>query len=102
MNPEALIPIGFFMMPVAIVFIVFHYRLKSREIEADLEARRLADQGALAQVNARLDRLESVILAASQIGAVGRAADRQLYEAPPLPEELASSPVSTGRRDPLR
>ena len=51
-----------FGMPVAIVFVINHFKYKNRELEAELEARRLLSERDKTELSARIERLENVLL----------------------------------------
>ncbi|GAC1346542.1 MAG: hypothetical protein NVSMB23_24330 [Myxococcales bacterium] len=83
-----------FGMPVAIVFIAKHFKLRNRELDAEIEARRFWNEKERAQFQARIERIEAVLFQRA-----GALPDRDLLESPPAAE--AGVPVSV-RRDPLR
>jgi hypothetical protein len=95
---QALIPIisvlATFGMPVAIVFIVKHFKLRNRELEAEIEARKFWNESERAQFQSRIERLESALFQR----AIAPMPDRGLLEGPPGEE---ASRQMTGRRDPL-
>ena len=70
--------IATFGMPVAIVFVVNHFKYKNRELEAELEARRLLSERDKTELLARIERLENVLLGgarpAAQVAQQGPAA----------------------------
>ena len=103
--------IATFGMPVAIVYVVKYFKFRHRELEAELEARRMVSERDKVQLEARIERLESVLLAGAQIS---RAQQPQLappvpqqrplpelYQPPPLPEG-AGPPGAPGKREPTR
>ena len=93
-----------FGMPVAIVFIVKHFKYRDRELEAELEARRMLSERDKAQLEARIERLENALFArlpAATAPVAPQVEGREsLYEPPPLPPlEGRGEP---GKRDPTR
>jgi hypothetical protein len=70
-----------FGMPVAIVWTVHHFRFRKRELEAELEARRMLGERDKAELSARIERLESVLL-----GQAGQARQQ-------VPEPVALPPT---------
>jgi hypothetical protein len=92
-----LVPIASVLMPVGIVFIVMHFRMRQKELDAELETRRLFSKQDRVELEARIARLEAVLLAASRVAPV---ASPELYEAPPLADQPVGAPA--GRRDPIR
>jgi hypothetical protein len=89
-----------FGMPVAIVFTVMHFRFRHRELEAELEMRRMIAQQQGTQLQARVERLESVLLSQQPAQAAALPAplpaDASLYEPPPL---AAAEPQAAGKRE---
>jgi hypothetical protein len=81
-------------MPIAIVFIVMHFRFRHRELAADLEARKLWSEKERALLEARVARLENALF---QRGATPALPDRSLMEAPPASAAAAAAQY----RDPL-
>src|SRR6478609_3132307 len=49
-------------MPVLIVFVVAHFRFKNKELQADIEARKHLSERDRAYLEARIDRIEQVLL----------------------------------------
>lgn len=99
-----------FGMPVAIVYVVKYFKYRHRELEAELEARRMLSERDKAQLEVRIERLESVLLAGAraplpQQQLAPPVAQQQpvpeLYEPPPLPEG-AWLPGTPGKREPTR
>lgn len=84
-----------FGMPVAIVFIVKHFKIRNRELDAEIEARRFWNEKERAQFQARVERLENALF---QRGSAPLA-DRGLLESPPN-EELDR--LAAAGRGPLR
>jgi hypothetical protein len=64
-------------MPVAIVFIHKYFKLRNRELEAEIEARRAWTVKERSLFEARVDRLEAALFER------GAPATRSLLEAPP-------------------
>ena len=90
-----------FGMPVAIVYIVKHFKLRDREL---LLEEKIAERGGSAQVDARLARLETALTAVlqrleQQAPADAPALDRASWEAPSSIDEqqpgLPAAPTRT-------
>ena len=54
-----------FGMPVGIVFLVKHFKYKQLELDAELQARKLISERDRAELEKRIERLESVIMGAN-------------------------------------
>jgi hypothetical protein len=84
-----------FGMPVGIVFVVKRFKFKHRELEAELEARKMISERDRAELEKRIERLESVVMGARAPG-----------PAPLLPASSSSAlyepPVSIPPGDPVR
>ena len=86
-----------FGMPVAIVFVVNHFKYKNRELAAELEARRMLSERDKAELSARIERLENVLLGAraQQLAPLQAPAALpepiQFPEAAPLDEQQAAA-----------
>ncbi len=91
-----------FGMPVAIVFVVNHFKYKNRELEAELEARRLLSERDKAELSARIERLENVLLGgarpAAQVAAPQQA-PAALHAALPDFPATESDEEQAARRD---
>jgi hypothetical protein len=87
-----------FGTPVAIVFAIKHFKYKHRELEAELEERKLISSNDRLELEKRIERLESVIMGARAPAvsappqALSPARDPALYEAPP--SETATAPAT--------
>jgi hypothetical protein len=81
-------------MPVAIVFIVKHFTLRHRELDAEIEARRFWNESERAQFQARIERLESALFQRAS----PPLSDRSHLEGPP--GEEAGRQIAA-RRDPV-
>lgn len=84
-----------FGMPVGITFVVKHFKYKHRELEAELEARKMLSDRDRAELEKRIERLESVVMGARAPG-----------PAPLMPASSSSAlyepPVSIPPGDPVR
>jgi hypothetical protein len=90
-----------FGMPVAIVFVVKHFSFKHRELEAELEARRMLGETQAARLEARLERVEAALISQSGHGMQEpRGINPALAEAPP--HEGASEPFASTKNEPVR
>jgi len=89
-----------FGMPVAIVFVVNHFKYKNRELEAELEARRLLSERDKAELSARIERLENVLLggARQQVAAQQQAPAALPAPLPDFPEASPSEEQQAARR----
>ncbi len=111
MNPELveqLIPIVAIVMtlglPVGIVFVVKHFGFKHRELEAELEARKMISERDRAELERRIERLETVVMGARAQAPHGSHApllppisSSALYEPPvSIPPE---APVQPGKKE---
>ena len=93
-----------FGAPVSIVFLLKYFKYRHRELEAELEARRMLSERDKAQLEARIERLENALFArlpAATAPVAPQVEGREsLYEPPPLPPlEGRGEP---GKRDPTR
>ena len=91
---EALIPIvsilAVFGMPVAIVFVAKFFKLKEKEIALEGEAQRWAEKQS-AQLEARVQRLESVLMSLDQD--LRTRLSRPLLQQPARPELMEGPPA---------
>ncbi len=91
-----------FGCPVGCLFVLKHFSFKHRELEAELEARKLLSARDRAELEKRIERLESVVMgarAAASVGASGllpASSSSALYEPPnSLPPGDALAPGGT-------
>ena len=111
-----------FGFPVLIVFVIQHFKFKNRELQAELESRRLLGERDRAYLESRIERLEQVVMsqAGRGYGAPPLAMSQQapvppnpvgplqgpmlanpgLFEPPPVPEGPQTAPG--GKREPTR
>ncbi len=92
-----------FGCPVGIVFVLKHFAFKHRELEAELEARKMLSNRDRAELEKRIERLESVVMGARVAGAVAplapASASSALYEPPPsTPSEPSGAPEGTRQK----
>jgi hypothetical protein len=96
--------IATFGMPVAIVFVVKHFKFKSRELEAEIEVRRMLSDRDKAELAARIERLENVLLGGARAPAQGALQQAQAPAAlpaslPDFPEAMPSEAERAERRE---
>jgi hypothetical protein len=102
---EQLIPIVgmlvVFGMPVAIVFVAKHFSFKRRELEAELEVRKMLSDAQAARLEVRLERVEAALIARSgQAMQEPRAMSPALAEGPA--HESVDEPYASTKKDPIR
>ena len=89
-----------FGMPVAIIFVVQHFKYKNKELEAELEARRLLSDRDKAELSARVERLENVLLGGARPLAQAQVAAPAALPAPlpDFPEAAPSAEQEAAKR----
>jgi hypothetical protein len=81
-----------FGMPVAIVFVRSHFKYKNRELDAELEARRMLSERDKSELLARIERLENVLLGGARPAAQAAAPLPAVAAPAALPAALPDFP----------
>jgi hypothetical protein len=87
-----------FGMPALIVFLVQHFKYRNRELEAELEARRMLNDRDKAELSARIERLENVILGGARVPAQVAPPAALPSPLPDFPEAAQSEEQLAARR----
>lgn len=74
-------------LPVALLYIYKYFKLRNRELDAEIESRRFWSETERARFEARVDRLETALFQR------GPLPDRSMLEAPPDAEAQARLPA---------